>query len=88
MHYHDASLWDEVYLSDEQLDWLKQNLEEYSKNDPNKPIFLFSHHILKDSISGSNQSPYTGDYLDQAKLEAILKDYLQVILLQATVTGI
>ncbi|MCV4234601.1 DUF4073 domain-containing protein [Virgibacillus sp. LDC1] len=80
MHYHDKSLWDEVYLSDEQLDWLKQNLEEYSKNDPNKPVFLFSHHILKDSISGSNQSPYTGDYLDQEKLEAILKDYPQVIL--------
>lgn len=80
MHYHDESLWDEVYLSDEQLDWLKQNLEEYSKKKPNKPIFLFSHHILKDTISGSNQSPYTGDYLDQAKLEAILKDYPQVIL--------
>ena len=24
-------MWDEVYMSDEQLGWLKQNLEEYSQ---------------------------------------------------------
>lgn len=80
MHYYDNLLWDEVYLSDTQLDWLEQSLEEYSKKSPNKPIFLLSHHILKDSISGSTQPPYTGDYLHQEKLEAILKDYPQVIL--------
>ena len=31
MKYHDSKMWDEVYMSDEQLGWLKQNLEEYSQ---------------------------------------------------------
>ena len=42
MKYHDSKMWDEVYMSDEQLGWLKQNLEEYSQKDKNKPIFIFS----------------------------------------------
>lgn len=79
MKYHDPKLWDEVYLSDEQLDWLKENLEWYSKEDKNKPIFIFSHHVLPDSISGSKQSPYLRDYLDVDKLLDILKDYPQVV---------
>ena len=33
MKYHDSKMWDEVYMSDEQLGWLKQNLEEYSQKD-------------------------------------------------------
>ena len=45
-------MWDEVYMSDEQLGWLKQNLEEYSQKDKNKPIFIFSHHVLPDTVSG------------------------------------
>ena len=60
MKYHDSKMWDEVYMSDEQLGWLKQNLEEYSQKDKNKPIFIFlitfylircldqdNHHIYK-----------------------------------------
>lgn len=33
MKYHDSKMWDEVYMSDEQLGWLKQNLEEYSQKE-------------------------------------------------------
>ena len=79
MKYHDPKLWDEVYMSDEQLDWLKENLEHYSKQDKNKPIFLFSHHVLPDSVSGSRQNPYLNDYLNVDKLLDILKDYPQVV---------
>ncbi|WP_289136969.1 DUF4073 domain-containing protein [uncultured Brevibacillus sp.] len=79
MKYHDPKLWDEVYMSDEQLDWLKENLEHYSKQDKNKPIFVFSHHVLPDSVSGSRQNPYLNDYLNVDKLLDILKDYPQVV---------
>ncbi|MGG1663340.1 DUF4073 domain-containing protein [Brevibacillus sp. NRS-1366] len=79
MKYHDPKLWDEVYMSDEQLDWLKENLEHYNKKDKNKPIFIFSHHVLPDSVSGSRQNPYLNDYLNVDKLLDILKDYPQVV---------
>lgn len=79
MKYHDPKMWDEVYLSDEQLGWLKQNLELYSQKDKNKPIFIFSHHVLPDTVSGSRQSPYLQDYLNVDKLYDILKDYPQVV---------
>ena len=79
MKYHDPKLWDEVYMSDDQLDWLKENLEHYSKQDKNKPIFVFSHHVLPDSVSGSRQNPYLNDYLNVDKLLDILKDYPQVV---------
>ena len=42
MKYHDSKMWDEVYMSDEQLGWLKQNLEEYSQKDKINQS-LFSH---------------------------------------------
>ncbi len=79
MKYHDPKLWDEVYMSDEQLDWLKENLKQYSKKDKNKPIFVFSHHVLPDSVSGSRQNPYLNDYLNVDELLDILKDYPQVV---------
>ncbi|QRG66663.1 DUF4073 domain-containing protein [Brevibacillus choshinensis] len=79
MKYHDPKLWDEVFMSDEQLDWLKENLEHYQKQDKDKPIFIFSHHVLPDSVSGSRQNPYLNDYLNVDKLLDILKDYPQVV---------
>ncbi len=61
MKYHDSKMWDEVYMSDEQLGWLKQNLEEYSQKDKKQADFHFflitfylircldqdNHHIYK-----------------------------------------
>ncbi|MET3288896.1 UNVERIFIED_CONTAM: hypothetical protein ABID98_001466 [Brevibacillus sp. OAP136] len=79
MKYHDSKMWDEVFMSDEQLEWLKENLEHYKQKDKDKPIFVFSHHVLPDSISGSRQDPYLNDYLNVEKLLDILKDYPQVV---------
>ena len=78
MKYHDSKMWDEVYMSDEQLGWLKQNLEEYSQK-IKQADFHFSHHVLPDTVSGSRQSPYLQDYLNVDKLYDILKDYPQVV---------
>lgn len=80
MKYHDDNLWDQVYLSDEQLSFLKENLEHYTKKNKNKPIFLFSHHTLKDTVSGTDMPLYSNDYLQEEELLDILKDYPQVIL--------
>ena len=53
MKYHDSKMWDEVYMSDEQLGWLKQNLEEYSQKDK---INQFSFSLI---------TFYLIQYLDQ-----------------------
>jgi hypothetical protein len=79
MHYYDSGLWDQVYLSDQQLNWLKENVEYYTAKDKNKPIFIFSHHVLLDTVSGSRQYPYLTNYLHVDKLYDIVKDYPQVI---------
>lgn len=80
MHYHDPKMWDEVWMSNEQINFLKDNLEYYNRLNKNKPIFVFSHHILPDTVSGSRQSPYLADYLQADKLFDIFKDYPQVVL--------
>ncbi len=42
-----------VYMSDEQLVGLKQNLGVIVK-DKNNQSLLFSHHVLPDTVSGSD----------------------------------
>jgi hypothetical protein len=64
---------DHVYMSDEQLDFLRSQLEKYSKQ--NKPVFVLSHHVLKETISGSRQSPYLNDYMQYDELMSILGNY-------------
>jgi len=75
-----------AYFSDTQLAWLRDTMEEASKD--NKPIFVISHwpmngtHGLPETWGDSNPSPADGGMGDQsAQVEAILKSYKNVFLL-------
>ncbi|CRK84720.1 DUF4073 domain-containing protein [Neobacillus massiliamazoniensis] len=68
---------DQVYMSDKQLDFLRSQLEKYSKQ--NIPVFVLSHHVLKDTVSGSRQSPYLNDYMQYDEIMSILGDYPNAI---------
>lgn len=68
---------DHVYMSDEQLDFLRSQLKKYSEQ--NKPVFVLSHHVLKETISGSRQSPYLNDYMQYDEIISILGDYSNAI---------
>ena len=68
---------DQVYMSDEQLVFLRNQLEKYSKQ--NKPVFIISHHVLKDTVSGSRQSPYLDDYMQYDEIMSILGDHSNAI---------
>ncbi|KRF54246.1 hypothetical protein ASG99_27655 [Bacillus sp. Soil768D1] len=77
MGFHRDYHIDQVYMSDEQLVFLRNQLEKYSKQ--NKPVFIISHHVLKDTVSGSRQSPYLDDYMQYDEIMSILGDHSNAI---------
>ncbi|MEV0586516.1 DUF4073 domain-containing protein [Nonomuraea sp. NPDC050310] len=70
MKYHDATKWDEVWMSEEQLTWLDQRLAFWARR--GKPVFVFSHHVLPDTVSGTRNKLYSADYLQADRLLATL----------------
>jgi 3',5'-cyclic AMP phosphodiesterase CpdA len=78
MRYHDSSLKDQAYLSQKQLDWLKKRLEHHSKE--KKPIFVFSHFPLSETVSGTYPPEFRNKILQEQQLLDILKENSQVIL--------
>lgn len=63
----------EAYLSDAQIQWFEKTLAE--KADPKKPIFVFLHQPLINTVYGSR---WGTDYKEQ-KLLSIMKKYPQSI---------
>lgn len=71
-------------LSEDQLDWLSEKLKE--DRDKGRPIFLFLHQGLPDTVSGTGTTDDVyADYgwhgvKQAAELAAIIKNYPEVIL--------
>ena len=65
---------DNVYSADT-LAFLKSALEEAAADGPDKPVFVFQHHHLRNTVYVSAEW-YAND---TASLNALLKDYPQVI---------
>ncbi|WP_142314181.1 metallophosphoesterase [Bacillus wiedmannii] len=63
------------YYSDKQINWLKEEMEKAQKDDPEKPIFVFLHQHIKDTVYGSQE----WGTKDSAKINEVLKQYPQVI---------
>ncbi|MFF8811741.1 metallophosphoesterase family protein [Streptomyces pactum] len=78
MKYHDATKWDEVWMSDEQLNWLASRLEHWERQ--GKPVLVFSHHVLPDTVSGTRNRLYSGDYLQANRLLKILGRHEDAVL--------
>ncbi|MRN56582.1 metallophosphoesterase [Paenibacillus sp. LC-T2] len=65
-------------LSIEQLQWLEHKLEEQSAAD--KPVFLFLHQPLKDTVAGSLESQGWYGVTQDEELKSILAKYPQTLL--------
>ncbi|MFJ7726388.1 metallophosphoesterase family protein [Neobacillus sp. NPDC097160] len=65
---------DSAYISDDQYQWLENTLSINAED--NKPIFVFFHQPIKNTVYGSEW----GAGLDDQKILALLKKYPQVIL--------
>ncbi|MBK5347425.1 metallophosphoesterase [Bacillus sp. TH22] len=63
------------YYSDKQINWLKEEMAKAQKDDPEKPIFVFLHQHIKDTVYGSQE----WGTQDSAKINAVLTEYPQVI---------
>ncbi|MBL0388598.1 metallophosphoesterase [Tumebacillus sp. ITR2] len=75
----DMSIGDDAWLSQEQLNWLKQKLAENRQSD--KPVFVFLHQPLTNTVSGSWWQNGTDRGVVQAEsLKSILAGYPEVIL--------
>ena len=68
-------------LGKEQIEWLKNTMEKAGKT--NKPIYLFSHGSLRDTVSGSlsklNQTWYGYTLDEENQIRNIIKDYPQTL---------
>lgn len=76
--YHDPKLWDEVWLSDTQFAWLEHRLAYWSRR--RKPAMVLTHHPLPDTVSGTRNKLYLGDYLQADRLLRVLGRYRDVFL--------
>lgn len=59
----------------EQVEWLDKNIAEAVKDDPQKPVFVFQHEHVLDTVYGSSQTDGWG--LDT--FTSVLEKYPQVI---------
>ncbi len=70
MHYHDTTLWDEVWMSEAQFQWLEDRLWHWRRQ--GRPVMVISHHPLPNTVSGSHNKLYLRDYLQADRLLGIL----------------
>jgi len=75
-----------VYFSDETLDWFSKTLATIAKEEPLKPIFVYTHAAPYDTVYGSTlpswqgmYGTYLGNYTKD--LTPILEKYSQVVTL-------
>jgi len=71
-----------AYLSRDQLDWLEELLNEDSKNDPTRPVFLLLHEGLMDSMAGNyaGQWGYYNGVFQDGELKDIISKHGQVVM--------
>ena len=69
-------------LSNEQLTWLDKTLEEHAENDQDKPVFLFLHQGLQNSVSGNLTGQWGAQWgvVQDTMLKNILKKYGNIIM--------
>ncbi|MDJ1136148.1 metallophosphoesterase family protein [Streptomyces iconiensis] len=76
--YHNPKLWDEVWISDKQFAWLEERLRYWSRR--RKPVMVLTHHPLPNTVSGTRNDLYKGDYLQPDRLLGLLGRYPDVFL--------
>lgn len=68
----------DAYLSDTQLSWLDSRLSAASASDKNKPIFVYLHQSLYNTVAGSFKGQGWNGIMQDAALRDILAKYPQV----------
>lgn len=64
-------------LSKTQLDWLDIKLKEFTQAEPTKPVFIYLHQSLYNTIAGSFQGQGWNGIIQNDELKSILEKYKQ-----------
>ena len=67
-----------ITLGETQLKWFSERLAE--NNDPEKPVFVFLHQSIKDTIAGSYTGQNWDGVDDYVAFSAVLKEYPNIIM--------
>ena len=67
-----------AYLFDDQLDWLEERLDAVTKEDPNKPVFVYLHQPMTDTTKGTLPGQgWAHIKVGEPRLKQILADHPQ-----------
>lgn len=69
-----------AYLSDEQLTWFDNHMKEITTAEPNKPVFVYLHQSLYNTIAGSFKGQGWNGVANEEKFKSIIKKYQQIYL--------
>jgi len=67
-------------LSSQQLKWLDSLLEKDTKENPDKPVFVFLHQSITNTVAGSFDGQGWNGVDNEDALKAVIKKYGQVIM--------
>lgn len=67
-------------LSDAQLNWLEERLRALRTEDRDKPVFVYLHQSLYNTVSGSLKGQNWNGVMQEERLRSILQNYPQVYL--------
>ena len=68
-------------LSPEQIEWFDQRMAEITKEDPDKPVFVFLHQAFFNTVAGSLPGQGWDGVVNESSLKKVMKKYGQIILI-------
>ncbi len=70
----------DAWLSKEQLNWLEQTMDEETSKNQTKPVFVYMHQSLYNTVSGSLPGQGWNGVTQDEDLRRIISKYKQIIL--------
>ena len=68
----------DAYLEKDQLDWFDLRMAQITEQNPNKPVFVYLHQSLYNTIAGSFEGQGWDGVTQDKELRAIIKKYPQI----------
>ena len=68
----------DAYLTDAQLDWFDSRLNALTTAEPNKPVFVYLHQSIYNTIAGSFEGQGWDGIVQNDEFKAIVQKYPQI----------
>lgn len=67
-------------LSDKQLSWFDNKMQQLTSSEPNKPVFVYLHQSLYNTIAGSLPGQGWDGIIQDSQFKAIVEKYKQIVM--------